>query len=64
MYWWEGEIALDSEVMILMESIMQNFDKTEAEIAKIHDYDTFVLQMIEVSRINEKALNWLKENLG
>lgn len=64
MYWWQGSIASDNETVIVMESAEDLFDQIEAEVAKIHSYDTFVLQCIPVKRINVKAQGWLEKELA
>ena len=62
-YWWQGKITNDNETAILMETAEDLFDEIEAEVAKIHSYDTFVLTCISMSRINRKAEKWLNDNL-
>lgn len=61
-YWWEGEITEGKEVLVVMESVAKNFDKIESEVAKLHSYDTFVLQAIPITQINKDAAAWLTEN--
>lgn len=62
-YWWKGKIEHGDEVLLIMESKSENFDKIEAEVKKLHSYDTFVLEAIPVSRISKKAEQWLKAEL-
>lgn len=63
MYWWQGKIAHDDEVAILMESAEDLFDEIEAEVAKIHSYDTFVMTQIPITNIGKDARKWMEENL-
>jgi len=62
-YWWKGKVDSSDEIMLLMESRFALFDKVEAEIAKIHSYDTFVLEAVPVSKISQKAEKWLEDGL-
>jgi periplasmic divalent cation tolerance protein len=62
-YWWEGKIEHNSEVLLMMESALDLFDKVEKEVAKLHSYDTFVLETVEIAKVSQKAQTWLKENL-
>ncbi len=62
-YWWKGKLEQAEEVILLMESRMDLFNFIEAEVAKLHSYDTFVLEAIPISRISKKATTWLKSEL-
>ena len=63
MYWWQHEIESADEIAIIMESAEDLFDEIEAEVATIHSYDTFVLQLLPVARINRSAAKWMNESL-
>jgi periplasmic divalent cation tolerance protein len=63
MYWWKGQIESANEALVIMESAEDLFDEIETEIAKIHSYDTFVLQSVPVTKINKDASDWMDENL-
>jgi uncharacterized protein involved in tolerance to divalent cations len=39
------------------------FEIIEVEIAKIHSYDTFVMQATPVAGVSKDAKKWLKEEL-
>lgn len=62
-YRWQGEIEKADEVMLVMESAEEKFDKVEAELQKAHSYDTFVLTAVPMVRISKDAKKWLEENL-
>lgn len=61
-YWWQGEITEGKETMLLMESMAEHFEKVEAEVAKLHSYETFVLQALPIAKISKDAATWLTEN--
>ena len=63
MYWWQGEITEVDETAILMESAEDLFDEIEAEVGKIHSYDTFVLTQIPMSRVSKDAKKWMSSEL-
>ena len=60
-YWWKGKIESDNEVLILMESQEHLFDKIEAEVVKLHSYETPGLYMKPMKRVSKKAAQWLEE---
>lgn len=59
-YHWQGKIEQADEIKLVMETIADNFDKVEAEVKKLHSYDTFVLQQIPLTHINKDAAKWLE----
>lgn len=61
--WWEGAIEDTAEVKLSMLTIADNFDRIEAEIAKLHSYETFVLKQIPVTKLNAEAVTWLTEQV-
>lgn len=63
-YWWEGKIESDSEVLIFMESVAENFPQIETEVAKLHSYATFVLKATPITQISKDAAQWLRNNTG
>ena len=63
MYWWQGSIANENEVMLFMESADDLFEEIERELKKIHSYDTFVLTKIAINNINEDARKWMEGEL-
>jgi len=60
-YWWQGKMEVSDEIMLIMDSKPQLFAKIEAEIAKIHSYDTFVLQQLPINKVSEKVKAWLEK---
>ncbi|MFA5004486.1 MAG: divalent-cation tolerance protein CutA [Candidatus Saccharimonadales bacterium] len=63
-YWWKGEIVDGKEVLLLMESVADNFDKIEAEVAKLHSCEAFVLQALPLTHVSKRAQAWLKDNIN
>ena len=61
-FWWQGKLEESDEVKISMLSIAENFDRIETEVAKLHSYDTFVLQGVSLAYLNNEAAEWLIEN--
>lgn len=58
-YHWQGKVEAANEIKLIMQSIADNFEKVEAEVGKLHSYETFVLQQIPLTRISEAAARWL-----
>lgn len=62
-YWWKDKIENDDEVLLIMESAEEKFDAVEAELKKIHSYETFVLTAVPMIKVSSDAQKWLEENL-
>ncbi len=62
-YWWQGKIEQADEVLLVMESREDLFEQIEAEVAKLHSYDTFVLEMIPVIKVSAQAKKWMEKEL-
>ena len=62
--WWQGAIEDTKEIKLIMTSIAEKFNAVEAEIKKHHSYETFVLQMLPIARLNQDTAKWLNETVG
>lgn len=60
---WEGKTNKSEEIWMSMESREDLFDEIEAEVAKLHSYDTFVLTSNLITKISKKAEAWMKKSL-
>ncbi|MDO8336416.1 MAG: divalent-cation tolerance protein CutA [Candidatus Saccharibacteria bacterium] len=58
---WKEQIENGDEIKLIMTTIADNYDKIEAEVKKLHSYETFVLQQIPITRLNNEAAEWLME---
>lgn|GEM_PF-391561 len=61
--WWNGAVEDSKEIKLTMKTVAEKYDKIEAEIKKLHSYETFVLEMIPVARLNDDAVKWLTDSV-
>ncbi|HSX30930.1 MAG TPA: divalent cation tolerance protein CutA [Candidatus Saccharimonadales bacterium] len=59
---WKGKLDEADEVKLSMLSIAANFEQVEAEVARLHSYETFVLQATTISHLSKAAAKWLSQN--
>ena len=59
--WWRKRLEETDEVKLIMQSVTGNFAKVEKAVAKLHSYDTFVLQQIPLTNLSTKAQAWLSK---
>ncbi len=62
-FWWQGNIANENETLLVMESAESLFETIEAELAKVHTYETFVLTCVPMAKISKQAQKWLEGEL-
>ena len=58
---WKGKIESGDEVLILMDSIEENFAKINKEVRKLHSYKTFVLTSLAVNKTTKEVEDWIKK---
>ncbi len=60
-YRWKEAIEQTKEIKLIMETVAHHFEAIEREVAKVHSYDTFVLQQIPLTNLSDKAQAWWSE---
>ncbi len=58
---WNEKLDHNSEILIIMESRLDLFKTIEKEVAKLHTYDTFVLQAVPLLALSTRAKIWVDE---
>lgn len=62
-FWWKGKIENAKEVIVMLESVEENFDKINAVVNKLTSYETPMLFSIPVSKTTKGVEKWLKKEL-
>lgn len=60
---WKEKINSSNEILLIMDSIEENFNKIQAEVRKLHSYKTFVLTSLPISQTTNDVKNWTKKEL-
>lgn len=63
-YWWNGKINHDEEILLMMESLEENFAAIEAIVTKLHSYDEYVLTMVPVQKTTPGVREWLDNTIN
>ena len=61
---WKGKIDISDEVLMIIETLENNFKKIDKEVSKLHSYDTYVLMAVPVSQTTDKVEKWVKAELS
>ena len=62
-YHWQGEVARDSEVLLLAKTTLDGFDELDRAVREIHSYQTPEIVALPVTAISEPYLAWLQEEV-
>lgn len=60
-YPWKGEIQDTEEIVVLLKTPDENYEKVETEIKKLHSYDTPAIYSWTVDKINKDYLDWVNK---
>lgn len=60
-YNWDGKLNQDNEVLIIMKTKIELYDKVEEAIKKLHSYDTPEIIVTPVISGSKEYLDWINE---
>ena len=63
-YWWDNKIENSFEYTLIVKTFKNMFNIVADEIRKNHPYDTPEIIGTKVDCIDEKYLNWMKEEIN
>lgn len=59
-YWWKGNIESSDEIVSLLKTKNENWEKVKSEIMKIHPYETPCIIKMSVEA-NEEYESWINK---
>lgn len=62
-YRWKGEVARESEVMLLVKTNLDRFDDLDRAVREIHSYETPEIIALPVTAVSAPYLDWLQEEV-
>ncbi len=63
-FWWKNHIDNAREVVVMLESIEEYFEKINKEVKKLSSYETYILFSIPISKTTKGVEEWLKKELN
>ncbi len=60
-YRWQGKICKDSEYLLIIKSLEQEYPRLEAAIRELHEYEVPEILAFPVGRGDERFLRWIAE---
>jgi len=61
-YRWEGRVAHDEEVLLIVKTTAQRYPDLELEVKKLHSYTTPEVIAVEIQQGSAAYLNWLRDS--
>ena len=61
-YWWEGKINNENEVVCLVKTKKENFEKVKEEVKKIHSYEVPCIMKFDVEA-NKEYEDWIRKEV-
>lgn len=62
-YWWEGKIVSDKEVVLIAKTVKRNYRKVENFIKKRHSYKVPCVMGWEVERVKKEYEGWAVDSV-
>ncbi len=62
-YRWEGKVARDSEVLMIIKTTDDRYAELEAQVKALHSYTTPEVIALRIERGSEAYLNWLGKSV-
>ena len=62
-YWWEGKIIKEKEVVLLLKTIQVDFNKIQDKIKELHSYEVPCVFSLQAKNVNKDYLNWIKNHI-
>ena len=59
-YRWQGEVARESEVLLLAKTTSTRFDELDRRVREIHSYEIPEIVALPLTRVSAPYLHWLK----
>ncbi len=64
LYTWKGEMQLNKETAVFAKTSLRNYNKVEAEIKKLHSYDTPAIYSWKAGKVEKSYCKWLEDSLS
>lgn len=64
MYWWEGAIQDDTEVVLLIETPTERLDAAIARLGELHPYEVPKIVALDPAAVNAPYVAWLRGVTG
>jgi periplasmic divalent cation tolerance protein len=61
LFWWEGKVQRESEVLLMAKTAARNIDKLISRVKELHSYTTPEVIALPIERGNADYLKWIDD---
>ncbi|KAK3244392.1 divalent ion tolerance protein CutA [Cymbomonas tetramitiformis] len=62
MYWWEGKVETDQELLLMIKSRQSLVNEVTAKVNEVHPYDVPEVISVPITGGSDKYLQWLADS--
>lgn len=62
-YRWKGKIEKASEILLIIDSVEENFTDIQLLLEKTHSYETFNLSMVKIDKTTDAIESWIEDEI-
>jgi periplasmic divalent cation tolerance protein len=63
-YRWEGKVAKDSEVLLIMKTTAERFEDLARRVQELHSYETPEIIALKIEQGSNAYLEWLSQSVS
>ncbi|MBW2369242.1 MAG: divalent-cation tolerance protein CutA [Deltaproteobacteria bacterium] len=64
MYWWDGAIEEDQEVVLIAKTIREKIPELKRTVTSLHSYDCPCIVALPVTEGNQPFFDWIEETVN
>lgn len=61
-YWWQGKICEETEVLLIIKTEAANFEEVKERILSLHSYELPEVVMFNIDKGYDEYLKWISAN--
>jgi periplasmic divalent cation tolerance protein len=62
-YYWQGRVNTDSELLLLIKTTSEKYELLEREILALHSYDVPEVIAVKIDAGSEKYIKWIQQTV-
>ena len=62
-YYWQGRVHSDSELLLLIKTTSEKYELLEKEILALHSYDVPEVIAVNIAAGSEKYIKWIQQTV-
>ncbi|MDK2464927.1 MAG: divalent-cation tolerance protein CutA [Candidatus Korarchaeota archaeon] len=64
LYWWEGRLTEDSELLLIIKTLESVYDRLESRLREFHPYQVPEIVALRATSVSQAYLDWVRGEVG